>query len=192
MKRAVVLALATVLALCLVGVASAFTPGKPEVDKAAGKFDGQAQPRTTRCIGEDGDPYVQYDGRWAGSMTDTSPVPGDFSVNGALTTTMTIVQNATTGAGEAQGTVTLQGAAGGGKTLQGRITLVTQRTPDLIQGRGMIIANALDATGKPTGDRLIANVEVSINRVSFLMQGSFGGAPNWPDFSIKDNNQSCV
>ena len=72
MKRAVVLALATVMALCLVGVASAFTPGKPEVDKAAGKFDGQAQPKTTRCVGEDGDPYVQYDGRWAGTMTDTS------------------------------------------------------------------------------------------------------------------------
>ena len=44
----------------------------------------------------------------------------------------------------------------------------------------------------PRTDRLIANVEVSINRVTFLMQGIFGGAPNWPDFSIKDNNQSCV
>jgi len=191
MKRAVVLALATVLALCLVGVASAFTPGKPEVDRAAGRFDGQAKPKLTRCVGEDGDPYVQYDGRWAGTMSDTSPVPGDFSVNGALTTTMSIVQNATTGAGEAQGTVTLQAAAGGGKTLQGRITLVTQRTPDLIQGRGMIIANSLNANG-PTGDRLVANVEVSINRATFQMTGQFGGAASWNDFSIKDNNQSCV
>jgi len=191
MKRAIVLALATVLALCLVGVASAFTPGKPEVDKAAARFDGQGQVNPTRCVGEDGDPYVQFDGRWAGTMTDTSPVPGNFSVSGALTTSMSIVQNAKTGAGEALGTVTLQPAAGGGRTLQGRITLLTQRTPDLIQGRGMIVANSLNASG-PTGDRLVANVEVSINRTTFALSGQLGGAASFPDFSIKDDNQSCV
>ena len=56
----------------------------------------------------------------------------------------------------------------------------------------MIVANSLDPTGKPTGDRLVANVEVSINRTSYILTGSFGGAASWPDFSIKDNNQSCV
>src|SRR5204862_3848262 len=85
MKRAVVLALATVLALCLVGVASAFTPGKPEVDRAAGRFDGQAKPKLTRCVGEDGDPYVQYEGRLARTMSDTRLVPAALSVNGVLT-----------------------------------------------------------------------------------------------------------
>jgi hypothetical protein len=191
MRRALVVAVATAVVFSVMGVAGAFTPGKPEIDRAAARFDGQATPKVSRCVGEDGDAYVQYDGRWAGTMTDTSPVPGDFSVTGALTTTMSIVQNAKSGAGEAEGTVTLQGAAGGGKTLQGRITLVTQRTPDLIQGRGMIVANALDASG-PTGDRLVANVEVSINRATFQMTGQLGGAASWDDFSIKDNNQSCV
>ena len=191
MRRALVVAVATAVVFSVMGVAGAFTPGKPEIDRAAARFDGQATPKVSRCVGEDGDAYVQYDGRWAGTMTDTSPVPGDFSVTGALTTTMSIVQNAKSGAGEAEGTVTLQGAPGGGKTLQGRITLVTQRTPDLIQGRGMIVANALDASG-PTGDRLVANVEVSINRATFQMTGQLGGAASWDDFSIKDNNQSCV
>ncbi|MDP9299875.1 MAG: hypothetical protein M3P43_03120 [Actinomycetota bacterium] len=104
---------------------------------------------------------------------------------------MKVVQSQHTGAGEALGTATIQGAAGGPKSFNGRITLVTQRTPDLITARGMIIGNALGANG-PTGDRLVANVELSINRATNALSGSFGGAASIPDLSIKDNNQSCT
>src|SRR5438046_127843 len=111
MRRAAIVAVATTLALSVVGVAWAFVPGKPEVDKAAARFDAQTQPKIARCVGEDGDPYVQYTGNWVGGMGETSPVPGDFSISGNLSINMDIVQNATTGAGEAQGSVTLQPAA---------------------------------------------------------------------------------
>jgi hypothetical protein len=191
MRRAVIVAIATTLALSLVGVAWAFTPGKPEVDRAAARFQGQGQVDSVRCGGEDGDPYIEMNGRWAGPITDTSPVPGDFSLTGTLQLSMKIVMNAPTGTGEALGTATIQGAAGGAKTFNGRITLVTQRTPDLITARGMIIGNALGPNG-PTGDRLVANVELDINRTTNALNGSFGGPASIPDLSIKDNNQSCT
>jgi hypothetical protein len=191
MRRAVIVAIATALALSLVGVASALVPGKPEVDRAAAKFQAQGQVDSVRCVGEDGDPYIETNGRWAGPINDTSPVPGDFSLNGTLQLSMKIVMNAPTGTGEALGTATIQGAAGGSKTFNGRITLVTQRTPDLITARGMIIGNSLGPNG-PTGDRLLANVELSINRVTNALTGSFGGPASFPDLSIKDNNQSCT
>jgi hypothetical protein len=79
MRRAALVAMVLTLALSLVGVASALTPGKPEVDRAAAKFQGEGQITSARCAGEDGDPYIQIDGRWAGPINDTSPVPGDFS-----------------------------------------------------------------------------------------------------------------